>query len=156
MGLLHELLPNATTIAFLVNPANPATVTESSEMQAAAGALGQRIQVLNASTEREIDDAFESLRRLRADALLVAVDPFLFSRADQLVPLAARQSIPTLYFRREFAVAPVIAKSVRLQQEIDEVLSQAEEERGGGEMLRNALSGSVEKSRRPSSIALHL
>jgi ABC-type uncharacterized transport system substrate-binding protein len=105
MGLLHELLPNATTIAFLVNPANPATVTESSEVQAAARALGQRLQVLNASTEREIDDAFERLRLLRADALLVAADPFLFSRADQLVPLAARQSIPTLYFRREFAVA---------------------------------------------------
>jgi putative ABC transport system substrate-binding protein len=105
MGLLHELLPSAATIAFLVNPANPATETESSEVQAAAGALGQRLQVLNASSEREIDDAFESLRRLRADALLVAADPFLFSRANQLVALATRQPIPTLYFRREFAVA---------------------------------------------------
>jgi putative ABC transport system substrate-binding protein len=103
MGLLHELLPNASTIAFLVNPANP--TTETSEVQAAARALGQRLQLLNASSEREIDDAFESMRRMRADALLVAVDPFLFSCADQLVALAARQSIPALYFRREFAVA---------------------------------------------------
>jgi putative ABC transport system substrate-binding protein len=105
IGLLRELLPNASTIAFLVNPTNPSTVTETSEMQAAARAIGRRIEVLSASSERDIDVAFDGLKQKQADALLIAADPFLFARADQVVALAARQAIPTLYFRREFAVA---------------------------------------------------
>jgi putative ABC transport system substrate-binding protein len=105
MGLLRELLPKASIITFLVNPTNPAAITESDEVQAAARAIGQRIEILSASNEHEIDVAFGRLKQMRADALLVAVDPFLFARADQLVALAARQEIPTLYFRREFALA---------------------------------------------------
>jgi putative ABC transport system substrate-binding protein len=105
MGLLRELLPKASIITLLVNPTNPAAITESNEVQAAARAIGQRIEILSASNEHEIDVAFGRLKQMRADALLVAVDPFLFARADQLVALAARQEIPTLYFRREFALA---------------------------------------------------
>jgi putative ABC transport system substrate-binding protein len=105
IGLLHELLPKATTIAFLVNPTNPATATESSEVRDAVQAIGQQLKALSASSERDIDVAFESLKQTRADALLIAVDPFFFARADQLVALAARHRIPTLYFRGEFAVA---------------------------------------------------
>jgi len=101
MELLHELLPRASTIALLVNPTNPATLIESSEVQAAA--RGQRVEILSASTEREIDLVFEALKHMRVDALLIAADPFLFARADQLVALAARQALPTLYFRSEFA-----------------------------------------------------
>jgi putative ABC transport system substrate-binding protein len=103
MGLLRELLPRASTVGFLVNPANPATETESREVLAAARATRQRIELVRASNEREIDLAFERLTQARVDALLTAVDPFLFARADQLVVLAARHRIPTLYFRREFA-----------------------------------------------------
>jgi ABC-type uncharacterized transport system substrate-binding protein len=76
-----------------------------SEVQAAAQAIGQQIKVLRATSEREIDGVFENLKQMRAEALLIAVDPFFFQRADQLVASAARQRIPTLYFRREFAVA---------------------------------------------------
>ena len=105
IGLLHELLPKATRIAFLVNSTNPAAVTESRELQPAAQSAGLQIEILSASGAREIDDVFEKLKRMRLDALIIAVDPFFFSQAEQLVALAARQSIPTLYFRREFAVA---------------------------------------------------
>jgi putative ABC transport system substrate-binding protein len=104
MGLLHELLPKASTIGFLVNPTNPTTVMESSEVQGAARVLGQRIEILSASNERDIEVAFERLKETRVDALLIAADPFLFARANQLVALTARQAIPTLYFRREFAL----------------------------------------------------
>jgi putative tryptophan/tyrosine transport system substrate-binding protein len=105
IGLLRELLPNASTIAFLVNPTDPATATESTEVRDAVQAIGRQVKTLSASSEREIDGAFGILKEMRADALLIAVDPFFFARADQLVALAARQRIPTLYFRREFAVA---------------------------------------------------
>ncbi len=105
MGLLRELLPKASAISLLVNSANPASVIESNEMQAAAQVIGQQIDILNASSGSEIDTAFDRLKQKRADALLVAADPFLFARADQLIALAARTAIPTLYFRREFAVA---------------------------------------------------
>ena len=105
IGLLHELLPKATRIAFLVNSTNPAAVTESRELQPAAQSAGLQIEILSASGAREIDDVFEKLKRMRLDALIIAVDPFFFSQAEQLVALAAEQSIPTLYFRREFAVA---------------------------------------------------
>src|SRR5918993_2225273 len=103
LELLHELLPRASTIGLLVNPTNPATLLESSEVQAAA--RGQRVEILSASTERDIDLTFEGLKQKRVDALLIAADPFLFARADQLVALAAQQAIPTLYFRSEFAQA---------------------------------------------------
>jgi putative tryptophan/tyrosine transport system substrate-binding protein len=103
MELLHELLPRASTIGLLVNPTNPATLIESSEVQAAA--RGQRVEILSASTDREIDLTFEGLKQKRVDALLIAADPFLFARADQLVASAAQRAIPTLYFRSEFAQA---------------------------------------------------
>ena len=78
---------------------------EFNEMLAAAQAIGQRIDILNASSESDISTAFDRLPQTRADALLIAADPFLFAQANQLVALAARHAIPTLYFRREFAVA---------------------------------------------------
>jgi putative tryptophan/tyrosine transport system substrate-binding protein len=103
LELLHELLPRAATIGLLVNPTNPATLIESSVVQAAA--RGHRVAILSASTDREVDLAFEGLKQMRVDALLIAADPFLFARADQLVALAAQEAIPTLYFRSEFAQA---------------------------------------------------
>ena len=92
IGLLHELLPRASMIAFLVNPNNPAAVTELGEVQAAAKAIGQQVKVLRASSEREIDSVLESLKQMRADALLVGVDPFFFQSAGQLVAAAARRA----------------------------------------------------------------
>jgi len=104
MGLLHELLPRASEIALLVNPNSPTAEPETAEVQAAAGVIGRHVEVLKAVTDRDIDAVFAGLERKRTDALLIAVDPFFYTRAKQLVALAARQAVPTLYFRREFAV----------------------------------------------------
>jgi ABC-type uncharacterized transport system substrate-binding protein len=103
LGLLHDLMPKAVRIAVLVNPAN-ATVAEITlrEIPEAARALGLQVQVLNASTSREIEAAFATLVRDRADALFVAPDAFFTSRRVQLATLAARHAIPATYGIREY------------------------------------------------------
>src|SRR6516165_897096 len=106
LGLLRELRPHATTTAVLVNPGNiPQAEIQVSDIQTAARSIGEEIAVLNASTIRDIDEAFAKLVQMHADALLVAADPLFFTRAAQLVVLAARHAIPTVYSRREFVVA---------------------------------------------------
>jgi putative tryptophan/tyrosine transport system substrate-binding protein len=105
LELLRELRPSATTIAVLVNPNSPNAEMQVNDIQIAARSVGQQIDILKASTIRDIDAAFATLVQMHADALLVATDPFYFTRAAQLVVLAARHAILTLYFRREFAAA---------------------------------------------------
>ncbi len=101
--MLHELVPAATSIALLINPASPAyNEAETESAHSAAQILGVRLQVLNASTESGIEAAFVALVEERAGALLVSGDSFLVSRRDQLVTLAARHAVPALYHRREF------------------------------------------------------
>jgi putative tryptophan/tyrosine transport system substrate-binding protein len=104
LELLRELVPAATRVAVLVNPAN-ATVTESTVrgVEAAAQAMGLQIQVLNASTSREIDTAFATFVHERPDAVFVGVDPFLNSRRAQLVNLASRHAVPATFANRDFA-----------------------------------------------------
>src|SRR5262245_25578507 len=103
LGLLHDLLPKAVRIAVLVNPAN-APVTEATlrDIPEAASALGLQIQILNASTSREIEAAFTTLVRDPADALLVASDGFFPSRRVQFAVLAVRHAIPAIYATREY------------------------------------------------------
>jgi putative tryptophan/tyrosine transport system substrate-binding protein len=104
LGLLHDLLPHATTIAVLANP-SAMSVSEATDLPEAARALGVQVKILNASTARDLDVAFASLAQTGTDAVLVATDPFFFTRANQIVALAARYSVPALYFRREFTAA---------------------------------------------------
>jgi putative ABC transport system substrate-binding protein len=102
LALLHELVPKAVRIAVLVNPANiPATESALRDIPDAARAIGLQIQVLNASTSREIEAAFATLVHDRADALFVAGDVFFTSRRVQLATLAARYGIPASYPSRE-------------------------------------------------------
>jgi putative ABC transport system substrate-binding protein len=102
LGLLHELVPKAVRIAVLVNPANaPTAETMLREIPEAARALGLQIQIYNASTSREIDAAFATLVRDRADALFVGPDGFFASRRVQFVTLTARHGIPAAYSLRE-------------------------------------------------------
>jgi len=105
LGLLRELVPKAATIAMLVNPNETWADTEITNTQAAARAVGQQLAVLRASTEREIDAAFAILVQQRIGALMVAASPFFFTRADYIIALSARHSLPAIYFRREIADA---------------------------------------------------
>ena len=103
LGLLHDLVPKAVRIAVLINPANaPTAETTLRETSEAAHGLGLQIQILNASTSREIEVAFATLVRERPDALFIAPDGFFTSRRVQIVTLAAHHRVPAAYFSREF------------------------------------------------------
>jgi putative tryptophan/tyrosine transport system substrate-binding protein len=105
LGLLHELAPNATTIAVLVNPNYPDAESQLREVDEAARTLGVQLLVLKASSEGDFDTVFATIIRQQAGALLVASDPFLFSRRDQLIALAARHVLPAIYQFRESALS---------------------------------------------------
>jgi putative ABC transport system substrate-binding protein len=106
LELLQELVPTATVVALLVNPANPVlTETQSRDLQAAAGILGLELEVLRASTDRDLDTAFATLVQLRAGGLIIGIDAFFTSRIDQIAALALRRMVPTIYQSREFAAA---------------------------------------------------
>jgi len=102
LGLLRDLVPKAARVAVLVNPANAPTAEATlRDIPEAARVLGLQIQVLNASTSREIEAAFAALVRDRADALFVAPDGFFVTRRVQFATLAARHAIPATYSARE-------------------------------------------------------
>ena len=103
LELLRELVPGATRVAVLVNPANPATETTLRDVEPAARAVGLQLQVLKASNSREIDAAFATFVRERPDALFVGGDSFFVSRRFQLVNLASRHAIPATFSNRDFA-----------------------------------------------------
>ena len=105
LELLRELVPSATTIGFLANSKNPTSQSQISDAEAAAVALGLRFPVLSASSESDIDAAFESFAQQRVNAVIVAADAFFATRLDQFVSLAARHAIPATYHLREFVVA---------------------------------------------------
>jgi ABC-type uncharacterized transport system substrate-binding protein len=105
LELLHELVPTATIIAVLVNPNFSEAKNQVREVQAAAGSFGQQILVLNASTELDIDMAFATLVQQRAGALIVANDAFILTRREQLVALADRHRVPTVYPWPEYVTA---------------------------------------------------
>jgi putative tryptophan/tyrosine transport system substrate-binding protein len=105
LQLMHDLMPNAATIAYLMNPNNPNAEIEMSAAQVAARALGQEMRVLSASNEGEFDAAFAAVVQQRASALVVASDALFFWQRDQLVSLAARHGMPAIYYLREFAHA---------------------------------------------------
>jgi ABC-type uncharacterized transport system substrate-binding protein len=106
LELLRQLVPGATRVAVLVNPAN-ATITASTmrDVEAAARSLELKIQIFKTGTSREIDAAFATLARERPDALFIAPDPYFRSRRVQLVSLAARHAIPATYALRDYAEA---------------------------------------------------
>jgi putative ABC transport system substrate-binding protein len=102
LGLLRELAPKAVRIAVLINPGNvPSAEATLRDLPEAARAIGLQIQVLNASTSGEIEAAFATLVRDRADALFVAPDSFFISRRVQFATLATRHGIPAAYSTRE-------------------------------------------------------
>jgi ABC-type uncharacterized transport system substrate-binding protein len=105
LGLLHELRPKATLFAVLVDPHSPLTEPTIRDLQAAAAAIGRQIEVLIAGTNRDIDMAFESLLQKRVDALVVAPEALFRDRRIQLLTLASRHAVPTIYPTRDYAEA---------------------------------------------------
>jgi putative ABC transport system substrate-binding protein len=105
LDIVKQLVPTAGNITMLVNPNFPTVPGEVRDMQEAARALGIEVTVLNASTEGEIEIAFRTMVQQRTDALIIATDPFLLARREQLVALASYIRVPTIYFLREFVDA---------------------------------------------------
>jgi putative tryptophan/tyrosine transport system substrate-binding protein len=103
LELLHEILPSASTIALLINPNNPNAQADAPEEQAAAHLLGQRLEVLTASTDGDLEAAFTAMVERRASALIVKADPFFIGRRERLVALAARHAMPAIYSLRDYA-----------------------------------------------------
>jgi putative ABC transport system substrate-binding protein len=106
LELLHELIPTAKSIALLVNPANPVVAdAQAKELQAAISKLDLNLILAKASNPLEMEDAFATLVRERVEALQIGVDPLFGNHVDQLVALAARHKVPTIYPWREFTAA---------------------------------------------------
>jgi putative ABC transport system substrate-binding protein len=102
LELLHELVPNAAAIGMLLNPNFPDAASQAKDVKEAARIVGQQVHLTNASSESDIDSALGALVRSRVGALLVASDAFFVSHRDQIVALAARHALPTIYPVREF------------------------------------------------------
>ncbi len=105
LELLHELVPATAVFGHLVNPTNRSAKIQLRDIEAAAGTLGLKLHNLHASTERDIDEAFENLIKLRAGALVIAPDSFFNGRSEQLAALTVRHAMPAVFTYREFAVA---------------------------------------------------
>src|SRR5256886_13596347 len=106
LELARELFPRATTLALLVNPADPLAATVSKDLQAIADTLGVRLHVLHASAEADFEAAFATAAQLRAAALVISgADPLFGGHAAQLGALALRHRVPAIYQYREFAAA---------------------------------------------------
>jgi putative ABC transport system substrate-binding protein len=105
LELLRKLVPTATVIALLINSTGPNAEATLRDVQSAANAVGQKIQIVNASTERDFDTAIATAVRQGAGALFVGADPLFTDERDQLVAAAARHSIPAIYSYREMVAA---------------------------------------------------
>ena len=105
LELLHEMVPAATAIALLLNPANPSSMNFAKDVQAAAATLGLQIHVLNARSERDFDMVFATLVDLQPGGLAIAPDPLFTGHSEKLAAMTARQMVPTIYQGREFVEA---------------------------------------------------
>jgi putative ABC transport system substrate-binding protein len=103
LEMLRELVPKAVVFAILINPNNPNADADVEGLQAAARSAGLELIVLKAATGRDLEIAFGTLVRQRAEGLIIGDDPFLITQRDQIVALAAHHAVPTAYFSREFA-----------------------------------------------------
>jgi len=104
LDLLHDMLPNARAVAFLINPTNPGTSEILQRSRDAAVTLGLKLDVLNATSSSEIERTFQSLPAGRVDALAIGADAFLINRRERILELVAERRLPAIYPAREFAV----------------------------------------------------
>jgi putative ABC transport system substrate-binding protein len=105
LEIVRQLLPKTGKVAVLINPNSPEIARQLADVQSASDSMAQPILILNAANEGDFDLSFASLAQHRAGALLVTNDAFFFSRRDQIVAMAVRSAVPTIYDRREYADA---------------------------------------------------
>ncbi|HZL62064.1 MAG TPA: ABC transporter substrate-binding protein [Pseudolabrys sp.] len=105
LDLLHELLPQAGNVAVLVNPAAPYVVQEAEDARAAVRAHGQQLEIMQASTPRDIDASFAAIAQQKINAVLIATDLLFTQNSDRIVALAARHAVPVMHYLREYAAA---------------------------------------------------
>ena len=105
LELVSEAVPTAVVLGLLVNPTNPNAEADTRDLQAAAQALGRRLQVLPAATDRELETAFATAVEQKVGALFINIDSFLFDRREQIAALAARHRVPTIHPFREYVAA---------------------------------------------------
>ena len=105
LDLLQQAVPGIALVGLLVNPDNPNAEPDAEEARTAVKALGMKLLVVKATSDRELEAAFETLAQERADALAVNIDPFLFRARDQIISLAARHGLPAIYPVRQFVDA---------------------------------------------------
>jgi putative tryptophan/tyrosine transport system substrate-binding protein len=105
LELLHDLVPDATSVAVLLNPTDPGAETQSAQLKSAARTVGMQIKLFQAATDADIDSAFATMTAQNAKALVVQADPFFTSRRDRLVGLANRNAIAAIYPFREFSAS---------------------------------------------------
>jgi putative ABC transport system substrate-binding protein len=105
LSVLHEFIPRAKTIALLINPSSRESANQAPDTQDAAAKLGLNLRIFRASNLAEVDDAFTAIARDGIDAMLVAGDPTINTRISRIVELAAKLRLPSLYTRREWALA---------------------------------------------------
>ena len=109
LGLLSQLVPTAAGFGVIANPANANAESQRQDVEQGGRVLGRPVDIVDARDEREIETAFATLAQRRTPALLIASDPFFFSRREQIVALAARYRLPAIYEWREFAEAGGLA-----------------------------------------------
>jgi putative ABC transport system substrate-binding protein len=102
---LHEFVPRADTIAFLVNPNNAVAKLDTNDVQTAANTLGKKLIVVKAATKDDLNKAFADLVAQRGQALVVQTDPFFLGQRDQIVMLAAHHTIPAIYYLSDYPAA---------------------------------------------------
>jgi putative ABC transport system substrate-binding protein len=105
LELVHELVPKATNLAVVVNPKALNSKAQLNDVQSAGGTLGLKVEVIDASTESDLDTAFASFAQRNIGGLVISADPFFNNRRAQIISLAARYAIPTVYFFREWAAS---------------------------------------------------
>ncbi len=144
--LLRDLVPDAKMFGLLVNPHNPNTAAQVKDAGDAARATGMQVIVVNASSQTELDAAFARLHEQRAAGLIVGGDPAFYTWRDQLLGLAARDALPTIYYLREFALAGgLISYGTRLSDISRQIGLYA------GKILAGAKPADLRYSSRPSS-----
>jgi putative tryptophan/tyrosine transport system substrate-binding protein len=120
--LLRQIVPNAATIGLLVNPSNPTAADDSKEIQEAGQRLDVRIEIVNASSEGELDEAFVKIAQLRVDALMVHIDALFNAQYRKIIALAERYAVPTMYANHQ---APLSGGLMSYGTNVDEMDRQA-------------------------------